>query len=137
MIEGRVCACGCDRPLIGRQLKWATAECSKKVVRTGLLMARFNMTDEQYDAILEVQGGKCPICLKRPAGKYFPVDHDHRTMLVRGIPCTFCNLQFIGRHADPEKFRRAAEYLENPPAQQVVGLHLANKRPRAKRRRRT
>lgn len=103
-----------------------------------LLLQRFAMTPAEYDAIFEEQGNRCPVCLKKPAaGKRYPVDHDHKTGFNRGIPCLSCNLTFIGRQRDPEKFRRAAEYLENPPARRVIGDRVAPGRPRARRSTRT
>lgn len=126
----------CGHALVGRQLVWCSDECSKKAAREALLEKRFTLTPAEYDAILQEQGGICPICTKAPKGKHYPVDHDHKTGLVRGIPCSNCNLRFIGRHtgATAQMFRNAAEYLENPPARRIIGDRIAPGRPRAKRK---
>jgi hypothetical protein len=92
----------------------------------------------QYEAILEAQGGCCPICFRVPdEGEYFTVDHDHGSKaqeiepFVRGVICRGCNRFVIGRHRDGAKLMRAAEYLLYPPAQQV--LPASHKYPQKKR----
>jgi Recombination endonuclease VII. len=135
-VTDRVGVCGHE--LTGRRLKYCSDECQREAARAVLLAQRFNITPAEYDAILAEQGGRCPVCLKRPAqGKRYPVDHDHKSGFSRGILCLSCNLTFIGRQRDPEKFRRAAEYLENPPAERVIGQRIAPGRPRARRSTRT
>ncbi len=58
------------------------------------LKNRYGLTAEEYEAILESQGGGCAICEKTPeeAGKRLSVDHDHETGDVRGLLCQSCNL---------------------------------------------
>lgn len=72
------------------------------------------ITDDEYDTILEEQGGACAICGNRDGnavGFALCVDHDHETGRVRGLLCVKCNL-LIG-HADenPETLKSASEYL--------------------------
>lgn len=50
-------------------------------------MRRYGITTEQYDELMEAQGGLCCIC-GEPAKA---VDHNHDTGVVRGILCTNCN----------------------------------------------
>ena len=59
-------------------------------------MDSYGITQEQYDSMLEAQGGVCDICLKddpkAPArANCFVVDHDHETGKVRGLLCHACN----------------------------------------------
>lgn len=66
------------------------------------LKRRFNITVEQYNAILENQGGVCFIChTPEPVGNpYWQVDHDHACCpkrpscgsCIRGILCFDCNM---------------------------------------------
>lgn len=64
------------------------------------LKALYNITPEQYDEMLEAQGGVCGICGKPPMGsRRLAVDHDHRCCpgskscgeCVRGLLCGSCN----------------------------------------------
>lgn len=65
-----------------------------------------------YDRAYQIQGGKCAICGRHQSilGKTLEVDHDHSTMLVRGLLCAGCNMH-LGKF---EQIRDAAEnYLKN------------------------
>ena len=62
------------------------------------LLRTFGLTLEDYAELLSQQGGVCAICaepetvLRRSGEPYrLAVDHDHRTMLVRGLLCRRCN----------------------------------------------
>ncbi len=74
----------------------------------------YGITLEDFDRILESQGGVCAIC-KRSAeetgSENLHVDHDHTTGVVRGLLCRSCN-RGIGYLADsPERLRSAVAYL--------------------------
>jgi Recombination endonuclease VII len=49
---------------------------------------RYGVTRAEIEALLAVQGGKCPICRSRPPTH---LDHDHETGEVRGLLCFGCN----------------------------------------------
>jgi hypothetical protein len=59
-------------------------------VRGYHLKAKFGMTHEDYDRMLESQGFVCAIC-KEPYEKKYHIDHDHETGIVRGLLCDICN----------------------------------------------
>lgn len=62
--------------------------------RTQLLHLKYGMTDQQYDAMLVTQRGRCGICLTdTPKGRFnrWNVDHCHVTGQVRGLLCWECN----------------------------------------------
>lgn len=68
------------------------------------VLAAYGLTVDDYDSLLQQQGGACAIC-RRPErttrnGKLLrmPVDHDHETGAVRGILCHSCNraIGFLG-----------------------------------------
>lgn len=86
-----------------------------------------------YQALLEVQGGRCAICQRATgARRRLAVDHDHAQArldghpedqgclnCVRGALCKGCNTM-LGRMRDSsETFRRAADYLDNWPSRAV------------------
>jgi hypothetical protein len=52
----------------------------------------YKITLEDYDQMLEHQGGVCAACSGRHKdGRRLHVDHDHKTGQVRGLLCTKCN----------------------------------------------
>lgn len=84
--------------------------------------ATYGITKEQYEALYEAQGGVCYIC-QRATGRTrkLSVDHDHSTGYVRGLLCRTCN-NILGHFRDDEHAAlRAFEYLQDPPAFDVIG----------------
>lgn len=92
--------------------------------------AGYKASPEAYVILYKAQLGRCFICQRArgihpedPKGKgtqRLGWDHNHATGAVRGLLCTkgewSCN-RIVGRYRDnPEAFRRAARYLEQPPA---------------------
>jgi hypothetical protein len=94
----------------------------------------YGITPEQYDEMLRDQNYCCAVCGRHESEfkTKLAVDHDHVTLDLRGCLCTFCNSRVIGRHRDPELFRRAYEYLIAPRRG-----WLAPKRKPRKRKKRT
>ena len=79
------------------------------------LKQNFNLTLEEFDAMLKAQGGGCAICrtTEWPGYAHQPhVDHDHKSGLVRGILCARCNYLLGNAGDDPARLRAAAAYLE-------------------------
>lgn len=90
----------------------------------------YGISADDFDVLVADAGNRCPLCLKPFKGTPV-VDHDHRTGIVRGVLCTFCNHRLIGRHRDPLVFERAAAYLANPPAVRTLGAVIVpKKRPK-------
>lgn len=82
--------------------------------RNNTLKSKYNLTLEQYNEILEKQRGMCAICEtdKCKSGRYFTVDHSHKTSKVRGLLCGNCN-SGLGMFSDNIDFlKRAISYLE-------------------------
>ena len=70
------------------------------------------VTEDEYEAMLEAQGGVCAICKEKPKGSRLSVDHVHGTDQVRGLLCNLCN-PALGLFKDnPDRLKRAIEYLE-------------------------
>jgi 5-methylcytosine-specific restriction endonuclease McrA len=99
--------------------RWARFVASggkKRSDRKGHLRRKFGLTIEQYEALLQRQGGRCAICRSPGNGSVsLHVDHDHVTGRVRGLLCFRCNGGLGQFREEPELLRRAARYVENGP----------------------
>ena len=100
-------------------------------------LKRYDITPEEWIELWKAQGGECHIC-KAPLrnkfaegsrGKVAAVDHDHAVershgvrASVRGLICNMpCN-RILTKFWTPEKLRRAADYIESPPARKILAL---------------
>ena len=102
------------------QQRWrkANPDARRKHQQDSVRRRIYNLTPEQYDALLEVQGGRCAICqADQPRGKgTWHVDHDHACGCVRGLLCSPCNTG-IGHLADnADRLRQAAIYIDTHTA---------------------
>ena len=68
-----------------------------------------------YDTLLELQGGHCACCPRRPGKNRLHVDHDHQTGEVRGLLCWRCNIA-LRPYVTSELAAAWAAYLNSPPA---------------------
>lgn len=66
---------------------------------------------KDYDRMLAAQDGHCALCPNTAGTRRLHIDHDHRTMRVRGLLCFRCNTALRG-YMTPEWLRAAADYLE-------------------------
>lgn len=66
---------------------------------------------DRYDELLAAQDGHCAICPARPKSRRLHIDHDHRTLAVRGLLCHRCN-RALPSWVTPAWLRAAADYLE-------------------------
>lgn len=130
-------ACGETKPLERFALrsggKWYRSECKPCMNRrkadagrqSGALqrkrrrqtLRQYGLTPEEYDRLVAWCGG-CAICGADTSsdGRALAVDHCADSRHVRGVLCSTCNRTLGQFEHDPERFRRAAEYLESPPA---------------------
>jgi hypothetical protein len=77
------------------------------------VLRKHSMTTAEYHFRLKNQGGGCAICGEQPRGlEFFPVDHDHETLRIRGILCQGCNKGLGHFKDDPVRLRSALAYLE-------------------------
>lgn len=83
-------------------------------------LRRYGLTADAYYALLDIQGGVCPICKVVPSRPV--VDHEHvkgwsrmkpekRRQYVRGICCWRCNRFFLGKGISVERACNLADYL--------------------------
>lgn len=75
---------------------------------------KYGITQEEYDARLLAQGGKCAICRTTdPGGRgnNWNIDHCHETGEIRGLLCWSCNTG-LGKFKDSkELLKNAYDYL--------------------------
>ena len=83
--------------------------------KLALRAKRYGLTPTQLQALFLVKLG-CWICGRLPErGKTRYVDHDHKTLRVRGVLCFTCNYRLLGKGAlnRPELHEAAAVYLRS------------------------
>lgn len=100
------------------------------------MLKMYNLSDGEYAALLEAQGGMCYTCGpwtgNRGLSKKLSVDHDHSCCpapptcgkCTRGLICSRCN-SLIGEVGDSsghalERLEAYINYLKNPPAQDML-----------------
>lgn len=88
------------------------------------ILATYGITETEYWELYEFQGGVCAIC-QRSTGKgkrKLSVDHDHKTLEIRGECCLPCNRNVLGwLRDDMDALQRAVDYLRDPPARRFFG----------------
>lgn len=84
------------------------------------LKRKYGITQEQYEAILALQGGGCAICETKDSGaRRFSIDHDHTCCpgkitcgkCIRGLLCHNCNTSLGGFRDEIELLDKAIKYL--------------------------
>jgi hypothetical protein len=123
--RGRVCL-DCQRKGRSRSTH------ARRVQRT------YGLLPGQYEALLELQGGRCAICREWRSYR-LNVDHDHArekaaldagyspeaaaSLSVRGLLCRRCNGRLLpGCRDDVFILEAAKQYLLNPPAEELAQL---------------
>lgn len=85
--------------------------------RNSGLMSSYGINIEEYETMLEAQGGGCKICgvaeANKPGNRYtnLVVDHDHETGQVRGLLCNAHNRALGMFGDDVELLHQAIDYL--------------------------
>jgi hypothetical protein len=88
-------------------IRWRTAN------RLTERLKPYPLDVDAYLALLESQHYACAICFDAPDDPYtLQVDHCHETGAVRGLLCPNCNSALGRLGEDPERIRRAADYVE-------------------------
>ena len=88
-------------------------------------LRRYGITQDDYDRMLTLQGGRCAICATDdPGKKSWCIDHDHGTGAVRGLLCSLCNVGIGNLRDDTDILLSAVSYLERHKALAETGpLH--------------
>lgn len=79
----------------------------------------YGISFAQVESMRAEQKGLCAICKLPPRGRMgkgvLQVDHNHTTGKVRRLICDPCNRGLGNFNDDPERLRKAAQYLEENP----------------------
>ena len=100
---------------------------SRRATKNRRITTTYGITIEEYEKLLLFQEGACAICFGlRPT---LDIDHDHAVekalgsrASVRGLLCRSCNRALSYVRDDPERLRRAADYLQAPPAYDILEM---------------
>lgn len=83
----------------------------------------YEISPEEYEALLEWQGGVCYVCGKTPRVRRLAVDHDHRTGAVRGLLCANddwgCNKALALPLNDLAAAERLLAYVQQSPLERM------------------
>lgn len=101
--------------------------------RARRLLELYQLSEADWQRIFDYQGGVCAIT-GRPPRTTLNTDHCHHTGLIRGLLTPWANKGLAFFDDSPEQLRRAADYLENPPAVQALGREVYGLLGRAKRK---
>lgn len=81
--------------------------------RAANLRRAYGISLEEYEEMLENQGGRCAICgAFPPPDKLLDVDHDHNSNTVRGLLCSQCNTALGLVKEDPDILSAMIDYLD-------------------------
>lgn len=77
------------------------------------LRKTYGITSEDYERMLDGQGGGCFICGNKPKeGRYLQVDHNHKTGFVRGLLCYYCNRYYVRKMDNKMRVEGLIKYLQ-------------------------
>jgi hypothetical protein len=113
--SGRTKSCGCyQKEVTSNRFKVHGKNKETKYRRHVSLKYKYGISMETYNEMFENQNGLCKICNykfgQKKADCY--VDHDHKTLEVRGLLCRNCNTG-LGMFKDNKQFlQQAIDYLE-------------------------
>lgn len=83
-------------------------------------LRKYGLTREQFIALWDLCGGRCPLCSKKfGRGRPVCIDHDHKTFEVRGLLCWSCNGELGTLNDNLSWLEAAARYLRVPPTKQL------------------
>jgi len=93
-----------------REAKHIYNQNRRELVANKIRFRKYDITQQQFDEMLQQQNGQCAICQK-PMDKIH-IDHNHVTGLVRQLLCNNCNLGLGFFKDDTGILRSAIDYIE-------------------------
>lgn len=96
------------------------AKCGKRrIVKKSKHVVALDAVRGDYERMLEAQGGGCAICGRKPGERRLHIDHDHKTLAVRGVLCFRCNSALRG-YMDSGWLLRAFAYVRDAERRDVA-----------------
>ena len=89
--------------------RWRAANPERS--RRSRLKKKYNISELDYQKLLQLQNGVCAICKKPPGKIWLSVDHDHVTGKVRGLLHNSCNAAIGLLDDDPYTIEQALSYI--------------------------
>lgn len=79
--------------------------------REMMLIKKYGLTLEDYNAVFLKQNGRCALCYRQPGTMPLHVDHNHKTKVIRGLLCHQCNWYLGVVENDTMILSRIKDYL--------------------------
>ncbi len=118
--DGKAWCAGCQSYRLHLDFSDTATQCrvclSDKAHRA-MVVRTYQLQDGDYDALFELQDGRCAICGNQQKIRRLAVDHDHEDEHVRGLLCLTCNEKLLGEGARGSLriLQSAVYYLMNNP----------------------
>ena len=90
--------------ITGKSYSWVTG-------RLRFVRKTYGLSSSALLEMYKKQGNTCGVCLGPPQKRGLVVDHDHKTMKVRGLVCSNCNVCIGFAKDSPENLEKLAAYL--------------------------
>lgn len=91
--------------------------------RRAYVRKAYGISYDQYEAMVELQGGACAVCGVHGDTQQHGVlliDHDHDTGRVRGLLCVDCNFAIGRTGRNVTRLAKAIAYISSPPFEDVA-----------------
>lgn len=86
-------------------------------------LKRYGLSEAEWCAMLDAQGGVCAVCKRVPTTGRLCTDHEHvkgwkkmppeqRKQYVRGLLCWTCNSFYLARGITVDRARNVVSYLD-------------------------
>lgn len=97
------------------------------------LKTRYGLTPEQYQDLFAKQNGCCKLCKRHQSelNSKLVIDHCHKTLEIRSLLCTHCNLWLVGK-LRKDTIQPIWEYLNS----EYTGWFVPDKKKKRVKRRR-
>ena len=100
----------------GRYLERKCKKCRNRDQQNLLRKKKYGVSPEDFETLRKEQEGRCGICGIAEENLLYEslhVDHSHKTGLVRGLLCFYCNVGIGHFKEDINRLQSAIKYLES------------------------